>query len=61
MLVGRREKPKTKREDKNMLNFCPFCASENIDPTNVEPKYSTVVCHDCGRVFEIKTTGNISE
>jgi|GEM_PF-6049005 len=44
-----------------MLNFCPFCASENIDPTNVEPKYSTVVCHDCGRVFEIKTTGNISE
>lgn len=42
------------------INNCPACGGTNIDPAKISPEHTTAVCYDCGRVFEVKTTGTIA-
>lgn len=43
------------------IHNCAHCSGTNIDPTIITPGHATVICHDCGQVFEVKNTGTIAD
>ncbi|WP_156779669.1 hypothetical protein [Desulforamulus reducens] len=41
------------------IKSCPVCWGTNLDATVIGQNDVTVICHDCGQIFEVKTTGSI--